>query len=516
VLRKPFSYASGGALEMNLPVVIDIAIGLIFIYLILSLLTSEIQELVTILLQWRAEHLKRSIENLFTGDSVDDPLYQKFTDKFYNSPLIKALNQEAKGRLAVAFRKGGQFITTLYYAITQTRSVFRNQKSGPSYIPAKTFSVALLQQLRIKELSQKVGELTARKFSAQKLAQICAFLNALNLQPDSSLDGENLVLKQQYQHLQQSLDQTIAELVNGRSNLSSCLDQLSAQMVLFLDSIDWESQSDRPDPMVRSQLAYLKQAIAQRQLEPTITEVLQLIFDQGNAAQNPWITDMLTDLKAENPELLGQSGQSGQSELPKQLQRSLLSLAQQSQLKSKGLKEGVNQLEQEVSDWFDTSMERASGVYRRNAKGIAILIGFLFAIATNSDTFYMVSRLSKDTLLRSTISQAADQVAISIPSATRSPISPTPNSGTIQTDLESVKTAVDDVLDELPLPVGWNKIVVDEQVQDEKKGWLLPIPQRALGWFVTGIALSMGASFWYDLLGRFVQVRGTGPKPEEK
>ena len=92
-------------------------------------------------------------------------------------------------------------------------------------------------------------------------------------------------------------------------------------------------------------------------------------------------------------------------------------------------------------------MERASGVYRRNARGIAILIGFLFAIATNSDTFYMVSRLSKDTLLRSTISQAADQ-AIVITSATRSPTSNTSTSGTIQADLEAVKTAVDDVLDE--------------------------------------------------------------------
>ena len=134
---------------MNLPVVIDIAIGLIFIYLILSLLTSEVQELITILLQWRAEHLKRSIENLFTDDSVDDPLYQKFTDKFYSSPLIRALNQEAKGRLAVAFRKGIQFITAFCYSIAHTRSVFRNQKSGPSYIPARTFPAALLQQINM-------------------------------------------------------------------------------------------------------------------------------------------------------------------------------------------------------------------------------------------------------------------------------------------------------------------------------------------------------------------------------
>ena len=44
---------------MNLPLVIEIAIGLVFIYLVLSLLISEIQELITILLQWRAEHLKK-------------------------------------------------------------------------------------------------------------------------------------------------------------------------------------------------------------------------------------------------------------------------------------------------------------------------------------------------------------------------------------------------------------------------------------------------------------------------
>ena len=36
---------------MNLPVVFDIAIGLIFIYLILSLLAAEIQELITTILQ---------------------------------------------------------------------------------------------------------------------------------------------------------------------------------------------------------------------------------------------------------------------------------------------------------------------------------------------------------------------------------------------------------------------------------------------------------------------------------
>ena len=58
---------------MNLPLVLDIAIGLIFIYLILSLLASEIQELIATIFQWRAKHLKEAIENLLVGDNRKTP-----------------------------------------------------------------------------------------------------------------------------------------------------------------------------------------------------------------------------------------------------------------------------------------------------------------------------------------------------------------------------------------------------------------------------------------------------------
>ncbi|NJO53233.1 MAG: hypothetical protein HC840_31805, partial [Leptolyngbyaceae cyanobacterium RM2_2_4] len=90
---------------MNLPLVFDIAIGLIFIYLILSLLTSEIQELTATLLQWRAEHLKKAIDILLTGEVENGSIHQKFVDDLYNSPPLKALNQEAKGKVARSFRK---------------------------------------------------------------------------------------------------------------------------------------------------------------------------------------------------------------------------------------------------------------------------------------------------------------------------------------------------------------------------------------------------------------------------
>jgi hypothetical protein len=84
---------------MSLPLILDITIGLIFIYLIFSLLASEIQEMISTVLQWRAVHLKKSIEILVAGDAEesDDDRVINFVNELYNHPLIKAINQESKG-----------------------------------------------------------------------------------------------------------------------------------------------------------------------------------------------------------------------------------------------------------------------------------------------------------------------------------------------------------------------------------------------------------------------------------
>ena len=45
---------------MNLPIILDVALGLVFIFFVLSLLASELQEIISTLLQWRAEHLEKN------------------------------------------------------------------------------------------------------------------------------------------------------------------------------------------------------------------------------------------------------------------------------------------------------------------------------------------------------------------------------------------------------------------------------------------------------------------------
>ena len=57
--------------------------------------------------------------------------------------------------------------------------------------------------------------------------------------------------------------------------------------------------------------------------------------------------------------------------------------------------------------------------------------------------------------------------------------------------------------------LGWNGFGKDAR----SRGW--GIVFMILGWvFVAGAAL-FGAPFWFDVLQRFVQLRGTGPSPDE-
>jgi hypothetical protein len=37
-----------------------------------------------------------------------------------------------------------------------------------------------------------------------------------------------------------------------------------------------------------------------------------------------------------------------------------------------------------------------------------------------------------------------------------------------------------------------------------------------MGWLVTATAIMMGAPFWFDFLGLFINVRNTGSRPASK
>jgi hypothetical protein len=547
---------------MNLPLVFDIAIGLIFIYLILSLLTSEIQELIATLLQWRAEHLKKAIDILLTGEVEHSSTHQRFVDDLYNSPPLRTLNQEAKGRIARSFRKISHAVGDFYRSITGVQNVFGNQRSGPSYIPSEAFAAALLQKLDLELLSQKVSELTVQKFNKDKLELVRQILQDLR----SSL-GDDSLLASELQALESSLADIVENFVRGRITFTAAIDQTAEQLKQFVDNTESSlSDNHHCQEIIRRRLPYLRQAIALRRMEPTISEVLAIVLDKSNQQNlSPQIARIVARIHEKNPEI------------PEQLQRNLIALARQAQLKAEGLQAGMQQLEQEVGMWFDRSMERSSGVYKRNSKGIAIVIGFLVAVSSNADTFHIVNRLSKDSILRSSISNAADQLvaqplqsSASLPSAAelQPPIvepgnesqefepdieeplppdsagefqdaepetfEPLPPDSSLPSEpeadqaatansaeavrLRNIRDAVDGALQGLSLPIGWNQENVSAQNLESQYSLIpffrVPYLRRVIGWFVSGIAFSMGASFWYDLLSKVMRVRNSGRRSD--
>lgn len=194
--------------------------------------------------------------------------------------------------------------------------------------------------------------------------------------------------------------------------------------------------------------------------------------------------------------------------LPESVERNLFLLAQQAQIKADGVKEELNQFRREVENWFDKSMERAEGVYKRNAKLVAILIGSLVAVAVNADTVHIVSRLTQDQILRSTLVKAADE------SITNTGL--TSDCFTTNSNDEKCSDALkkfNQVTKTLSLPIGWGPENRKQQWQEVTNLGFLGFFRQVLGWFVSGVALSMGANFWYELLGKFMNVRNTGRVP---
>ncbi|WP_448561197.1 hypothetical protein [Trichothermofontia sp.] len=215
-------------------------------------------------------------------------------------------------------------------------------------------------------------------------------------------------------------------------------------------------------------------------------------------------------------------------ELNQYLKENLLTLAEQAHIKAVGIRGELTQFQHELENWFDRAIERAGGVYKRNTKLVAICLGVLTAIAVNADSIHMVTRLSADSALRNTVVAIAAEAAktemtgLASDGETAKGVNPNRECLSLpRAEAESRENCqqffaiLENAAQELSLPIGWGDENRRQQRQAAQQGiWENIWPARyALGWLITGIALSMGASFWYDLLGRVISIRNTGKKP---
>jgi hypothetical protein len=156
-----------------------------------------------------------------------------------------------------------------------------------------------------------------------------------------------------------------------------------------------------------------------------------------------------------------------------------------------------------VETWFDLTMDRVSGWYKRRTQIALIVIAVIVTLIANADALQVGRALWNDDAVRAAVVAQAQQ-AVDKGQAT-----PDVGKGASQT-AETLSQQVSDVKS-LGLPLGWSTDSKDPRWFDS--GW--GAVGKVFGLIATTLALTLGAPFWFDLLGRVSRLRTTG-KPERE
>jgi len=149
----------------------------------------------------------------------------------------------------------------------------------------------------------------------------------------------------------------------------------------------------------------------------------------------------------------------------------------------------VNTFRREAEKWYDDAMDRVSGWYKRHIQAVIWVIAVLVAVLLNVDTVQIATTLWKDPTARAAVVAQADKTVAKGPKSVN----------------------VSKTVSAIALPLGW-KLELGTGQQDIPNQARL-ILSKLVGLLLTAAALSLGAPFWFDLLSKFVRIRGTGPPP---
>lgn len=185
----------------------------------------------------------------------------------------------------------------------------------------------------------------------------------------------------------------------------------------------------------------------------------------------------------------------------KRVARAMLSALDQAQ-------DDLNKARLNLEAWYDGTMDRVSGWYKRSTQWIVFGIAFIIAGVLNVDAIGIANFLYRNDNARQRIVAEAEQaVARGKPVVTAAASDGAPTAGQQYGPAKAT-------LESLELPIGWDGPIGCAAGEDGGRcvgrGLLI-----FLGWLLTALAATLGAPFWFDILNKVMVIRST-VKPYEK
>jgi len=177
-----------------------------------------------------------------------------------------------------------------------------------------------------------------------------------------------------------------------------------------------------------------------------------------------------------------------------------------------------------IEDWYNDSMDRVSGWYKRKSHMTLWIIGIVVCLAFNADSIALGNAFWNDPTLRAAINEAATDYVKNAPSTEE------PKDSFVR--LNRVRQQM------TTIPLGWCRVSsttdlqgvcwpnlagsirvrtpVDVPLGDPRRvvggasEWIL---WKLVGIALTALAISQGAPFWFDLLQKIVNLRLGGNPP---
>jgi hypothetical protein len=222
----------------------------------------------------------------------------------------------------------------------------------------------------------------------------------------------------------------------------------------------------------------------------------------------------------------------------------------------------LDQLRARIETWFDDAMDRLSGIYKRFSQYFLLALGLVIAITLNVDSVHLATALWQQPDLRAKIAVEA-QAAIAKPGQTSASSTSTTSDTCAPNADPASQLNLQQTLQQLeclPLPIGrmantdWygeplpkpsaspppgttatpaasttTPAASTATPEASTSGWktwpgvrcLISIRPTSrwdwlaiLGWAITAFAISLGAPFWFGLLQNIMNLRSSGPPPD--